>query len=100
LAGRLEERFDTTLAIRLEHGEGVVRNVSASGMYFITDIALEEGAPVTFKLHFAGHPGGTLMLQGRARVVRIEPRDGKHGVGAAVMSFEFVRAGRKTDAAE
>ena len=97
MAGRLEERFDTTLAIRLEHGEGVVRNVSATGIYFVTDIALERGKTVAFTMQFPARPGGPLLLKGFARVIRVEPCDGKHGVGAAVASFEFVRAGEKNE---
>ena len=77
-----------------------MRNVSATGMYFVTDVALREGAPVSFTLHFAAHPGGGLVLKGMARVVRVEPREGRNGVGAELTSFMFLRAGRKTDAAE
>lgn len=97
MAGRQQERFDTTLAIRLEHGEGVVRNVSATGMYFVTDVPLEKGAAVTFTLLFADRPGGALTMKGLARVVRVEPREGKHGVGASLASFQFLRQGRTTD---
>lgn len=97
VAGRREERFDTTLAVRLEQGGGVARNVSANGIYFITDIVLQKGEPVRFSLDFAGQPGGALIVKCLARVVRVEPCDGKLGVAAAISDFEFLRVGGKKD---
>ena len=89
--GRQEERFDTTLPVRLERGGAVTRNVSANGIYFITDVVLEAGATVSFALDFQHFPGGPLQVNCLARVVRIEEQDGKKGVAAAIQSFEFQR---------
>jgi hypothetical protein len=97
---RREERFETTLAIRLEHGSGLARNVSASGIYFTTDVALEAGAPISFTLDFKDYPGALLRVVCAAKIVRIESRDGKTGVAAAIDSFRFVRVGGKTDEPE
>ena len=91
MPGRQEERFDTTLPVRLEYGGAVTRNVSANGIYFITDVALEAGATVSFALDFESFPGGPLQVNCLARVVRIEEQDGKKGVAAAIQSFEFQR---------
>jgi hypothetical protein len=93
LAGRRDERFDSTLAIRLGNGDGVLRNVSASGMYFVTDMQLQQEQAVTFTLEFADYPGGPLQVSGTARVVRIEPREGRSGVGAEISNFKFSRIG-------
>jgi hypothetical protein len=91
MPGRQEERFDTTLTVRLERGSAVTRNVSANGIYFLTDVAFEVGANVSFALDFQNLPGGPLQVNCIARVVRIEERDGKQGVAAAIHSFEFQR---------
>jgi hypothetical protein len=91
MPGRQEERFDTTLAVRLERGSAVTRNVSANGIYFTTDVAIEAGATVSFALDFQSFPGGPLQVNCIARVVRIEEQDGKKGVAAAIQSFEFQR---------
>lgn len=91
MPGRQEERFDTTLPVRLERGGAVTRNVSANGIYFLTDVALEAGATVSFALDFQSFPGGPLQVNCLARVVRIEEQDGKKGVAAAIQSFEFQR---------
>lgn len=91
VAGRQEERFDTTLAMRLGDGHAVARNVSANGIYFLTDVALEAGETVTLTLDFENFPGGPIRVNCLARVVRVEEREGKKGVGAAIQSFEFHR---------
>ena len=89
--GRRDERFDTTLALRLEQGEGVLRNVSANGIYFVTDVALQEGAPVKFTLEFHDFRGGPVQANCVARIVRVEEQEGKKGVAASINSFEFLR---------
>jgi hypothetical protein len=88
---RRDERFDTTLALSLEHGEGTVRNVSASGIYFVTDVALEEGSPVRFSLDFENFPGGPIRVVCSAHVVRVEAQGTKRGVAAAIRRFDFRR---------
>ena len=89
--GRRDERFDTTLALRLEHGEGVLRNVSANGIYFVTDLALQEGVPVKFTLEFKDFRGGPVQANCIARIVRVEELGEKKGVAASINSFEFLR---------
>jgi hypothetical protein len=91
VAGRQEERFDTTLAVRLEKGGGIARNVSANGIYFVTDVALKAGATVKLALDFLNFPGGPLQVNCVARIVRVEAQGEKNGIGAAIQSFEFHR---------
>jgi PilZ domain-containing protein len=89
--GRLEERFESVMPIELENGSGETRNFSASGIYFVTDVALVEGAPVSFMLRFKRASGGPFLLRGEARVVRLERLGGKFGVGATVSHYELER---------
>jgi len=91
VASRQEDRVDTTLAVWLPQGCAVARNVSANGIYFLTDVALEAGAMVTFALEFRDFPAGPIQANCVARVVRVEEQDGKRGVAAAIQSFEFHR---------
>jgi hypothetical protein len=67
---RKEERFETDLAIRFEGGQGVAHNVSANGIYYL---------------------GGPIAANCVARVVRLEERGAKRGVGASIGSFEMRR---------
>jgi len=92
MPGRREERFDTSLPLRLEQGEGEVRNVSANGIYFVTDVALQQGAPVKFTLQYPSFPGGPISVSCTGRIVRVERQGEKHGVAASITSFEFFRS--------
>ena len=91
MRGRRDERFDSTLVLRLEQGVGVLRNVSANGIYFVTDVALQAGAPVKFTLEFRDFRGGPVQANCTARVVRVEEQGGSKGVAANIDSFEFLR---------
>jgi hypothetical protein len=93
---RKDERFKSNLAIKLAQGKGIAHNVSASGIYFVTDVALPQGKPVKFTFEFQV-PGGAIHLNCIARVVRVEKRGNKKGVGAAIDSFEFLRIPRSSD---
>ena len=91
MPGRKEERFDTELPISLEAGQGLARNVSASGIYFVTDVALQVGQQVKFTMQFENFPSGQIAVNCVARVVRLEERGASRGVGASISSFEFHR---------
>ena len=81
------------MPIELDRGSGETRNVSASGMYFVTDAALEKGMPVSFTLRFKQASGGPFLLRGEARVVRLERLGDKVGVGATISHYELERIG-------
>lgn len=90
MPGRKEERFDTELTVKLEGGgEGVARNVSANGIFFLTEVALQEGQPVKFSLEFQDFPSGPVEVNCSARIVRVEEQGTSRGIGASIDSFEF-----------
>lgn len=91
MSARREERYETTLAVRLKHGTAVAKNVSASGIYFETEVPLEEATPIHFTIEFADSPTGPLRIRCEARVVRVEQKDGKIGVGASIINSTFER---------
>ena len=91
MPGRRDERFDSEQTVKLEGGEGQVRNVSASGIYFVTDVALREGQPVKFTLDFEHFPSGPISVNCIARIVRVEEQGARKGVAASISSFEFHR---------
>ena len=96
VAERKEERVATELTLRLESGaEGRVRNVSATGIYFLTDAPLTEGQTLKFTLEFRDFPSGPLQVNCRARVLRVERQGSGNGVAASISSFEFQRVGFK-----
>jgi hypothetical protein len=91
MGARRDERFDSDLRIRLDHGDGLMRNVSASGVYFVTDVNLKPGQPLKFTLEFSGLQIGVVSARCEARVVRVEPQGALNGIGALFESIEFHR---------
>jgi len=58
-------------------------------VYFLTDVALDEGAAIKFSVDFKSSPGGPITAECTARVVRVEAQGTKRGVAAAIKSFRF-----------
>jgi PilZ domain-containing protein len=85
------ERFQSDLTIKLDRGDGVMRNVSASGVYFVTDVDLKPGEMLKFTLEFSGVEIGVVSARCEARVVRVEPQGAQKGVAAEFESIEFHR---------
>jgi hypothetical protein len=94
-AGR-DQRFESDLRIKLDQGDAVMRNVSASGLYFVTELKLVPGEALQFTLEFPSPEIGAVKAQCMARVVRVEPQGTLNGVGAAFESIEFRRIGQPT----
>jgi hypothetical protein len=70
--------------------EGVTRDVSASGIYFVTDADLAEGGPIRFSVEF-GSEAGKMYLECCGEVVRIERGGGKLGVAARITESRLQR---------
>lgn len=94
---RRNERFNTALTVKLDQGDGVIRNVSANGVYFVTDAALEKGQPVTFTLEFHNFPNGPIAVNCIARIVRVEEQGTQRGIAASISSIEFHRIPKAGD---
>jgi len=88
---RADKRFSIDLPIKLGLGDGVMRNVSASGVYFMTEVDLKPGQSLKFTLEFSAVQIGVISARCEARVVRVEPRGVTRGVGAVFETIEFHR---------
>jgi len=91
MGARRDERFESDLKITLVQGDGVMRNVSASGVYFETHANLRPGDTLRFTLEFSGEQIGAVSAHCEAHVVRVEARGALNGIGAAFDSIEFYR---------
>jgi len=91
MGARRDERFDSDLRIKLDRGDGRMRNVSASGVYFLTDVDLKPGESLRFTLEFSGLQIGIVSARCEARVVRVDPHGRLKGIGATFESIEFHR---------
>ena len=71
-------------AVDLQHAKGVTRDLSASGVYFETDLKFEKGSLIRFKIDFDTPVlGNKTQLECTGRIVRVDTHDGGK-VGVAV----------------
>ncbi len=89
-----EERVRTARTVHLGQGTGITRDVSASGVFFETDVNYAAGSEITFSIEL-GTPGGKFMLKCKGQIVRVEQRDGKIGVAAKIIEsrLESIKEG-------
>ena len=87
---RQAPRFPLALAVRLEHGEGRTRDVSASGLFVATQGSFSLGASITFVLELEhADPTGPLHVTCEGRIVRVEPGPDAIGVAVSISAHDF-----------
>jgi hypothetical protein len=79
-----EERVSAALPVSLDRGVGITRDVSASGVFFETDVNYAPGSEISFAIELRG-PAGKMMFKCRGQIVRVEDRGGKVGVAAKII---------------
>jgi hypothetical protein len=99
---RAARRFSMALPmkVRFSAGEGVIekqgetRDVSFRGLYFVIEAGLETGSSIEFVLTLPQQItlAGDVLIRCYARVLRVEPRDGRRGVAARIERYEFLPA--------
>jgi len=95
---RREDRMFARRLVRLDRGTGVTRNISASGVFFVTGGDYVTGNKIDFTIELAGLRGGTLMLRSWGKIVRIEIQRGIVGVGAKILASKLETKIRDTSA--
>ena len=90
-ARRTEERISAELPVALRAGgEGVTRDISASGVFFSTSTAVTEGETIEFAVEFEDGVGKRQwLMQCSAKVVRIERGTSSLGVAARIVDSKF-----------
>lgn len=84
--------MSTARPVRLERGRAVTQNVSASGVFFQTNLDYAEGSKISFAIEVDGPQGKKLMLNCHGEIVRVERRDGKVGVAARIVTSKLESA--------
>ncbi len=74
-------RFETVLPVEIGNLHGLARNISATGIYFETEAALALGSHVYFAVELTVR-GEKLKLVCDGQVLRVERKDGVHGIAA------------------
>src|SRR4051794_19642840 len=81
---RRGERVSTALKVDLGDGNGITRDVSATGIYFEIPAHYPLGKSLRFTVEF-GSPGGPMLLKCTGDIVRIERRGFQVGVAVHIV---------------
>lgn len=83
-----EERVYCELPVGLGEAKGVTRDISASGIYFETDLQLTPGSLIDFVIAY-DTPGGGMTLKCHGQILRIEQHDNRLGVAAKIIESKL-----------
>lgn len=84
---RRAERKAVEYRVRFGSGEGVITNISASGLYLVTDSLSPVGTLLRLNIDFPGLQCGDLLV--RARVRRVDHMEGVFGIAMTIEGFAF-----------
>lgn len=97
---RSARRFSMTLPlkVRFSSDDGVTekgaetRDVSFRGLYFLIEAPVENGSPIEFVLTLPQQItlAGDVHIRCYARVLRVEPVNGRRGIAARIDRYEFL----------
>lgn len=97
---RTARRFSMTLPLKVRFAadagvaerQGETRDVSFRGLYFLIEASVETGSPIEFVLTLPQQItlAGDVHIRCYARVLRVEPHNGRHGVAARIDRYEFL----------
>jgi hypothetical protein len=88
----LKVRFSADNGVMEKQGE--TRDVSFRGLYFLIEAMLEAGSSIEFVLTLPQQItlAGDVHIRCYARVLRVEPQEGRRGVAARIERYEFLPA--------
>lgn len=76
--------------MKFEGGQGLTRDISASGTFFTTEWPFRVGNPIRFALVLEhAEPGRRQEVTCEGTVVRVEPGLGEHGVAVSINSYDL-----------
>jgi len=91
---RTAPREQIKLPVALAGGEQTVtRDISATGLFFEMDSVQQVGGLIDLEIEL-DTPGGPVKLKAQGRIMRIEQRAGKTGVGVKLLSSSRLEPGR------
>jgi hypothetical protein len=82
-------RYPVGLAVEMEKGKGLTRDISASGIYFETEELYSPGAPIRFTLVLEYSGPTPLHLSCVGEVLRVDTHGDMFGVAAAITSHSI-----------
>lgn len=92
---RQGERIALELEVELEGTRAVTRDISASGVFIATRLALTACSEVRFALLMSvADPVGPLRLECQGHIMHAEPEGDAEGIGVAITSYLLRPAAR------
>ena len=85
---RSADRFETALPVAIGGSHGQTQNISATGVYFESDVRQHVGALVNFTVEFTLH-GERHRLSCEGKVVRVDEQGDRVGVAAELVAPLF-----------
>lgn len=99
---RAARRFSMSLPVKVRFSaggdmaekQGETRDVSFRGLYFLIEGNPDAGSSIEFVLTLPRQitQAGDVNIRCYARVLRVEPHNGRHGVAARIDRYEFLPA--------
>lgn len=80
------------MPIRVGSGYGETRDISLSGLYFVTDETVRADRPLTLTVSFESKDAGLLRVRYTGEVLRIDRLGEKIGVAVGITAFGFETA--------
>jgi hypothetical protein len=88
---RKHERVPTEVAVHLENGaEGITRDLSPTGVFFLAETTLGEGDEIHFSIEF-DNPAGPLRMECVGNIVRVEAMAAKRGFAVRITESRLAR---------
>jgi hypothetical protein len=87
---RQAPRYPLIAKIGQEKGEGITRDLSTSGVFFLSDAGYAVGEAIGFWLELEDRDHELpLRVDCKGRVVRVEPAEGRWGIAVSMTSIGF-----------
>ncbi len=88
---RVSQRIEVEVPVALDHGMATTRDISWSGIYFLTDQYFAAGKDLNFTLDLThALPGKPIQLECQATIIRTEEIGDKLGVAAKICDFQYL----------
>jgi len=88
---RASQRIQVEVPVYIGQEKAVTRDVSWSGIYFLTSQLFEEGSALNFALDLSyALPGKPIKLDCQGEVIRVEQHGVKYGIAAKINNFQYL----------
>lgn len=88
---RASQRIQVEVPVYIGKEKAMTRDVSWSGIYFLTDQSFDKGCLLNFALDLSyALPGKPIKLDCQGEVIRVEQRGEKFGIAAKINNFQYL----------